>query len=52
MDYYWIRVYDYCFDRDMYGKGIKLDEFYIKGEEISRESVKKRGASQVFWRNS
>ena len=42
MNYFWIRVYDYQYDRDDYNKGILLDEFYIKGEDITREEAKTR----------
>lgn len=44
--YFWIRVFDYNYERDSdyesesYGKGIMLDEFYIKGEDLTREQVK------------
>lgn len=38
MNYFWIRVYDYQNDRDQQGKGIMLDEFYIK--DVTREAAK------------
>lgn len=28
--YWWIRIYDYDWDRDRYDKGILLDEYYLK----------------------
>ncbi|CAM3317991.1 hypothetical protein HP548_12390 [Paenibacillus taichungensis] len=38
-NYYWIRVFDYKFERDQSDKGVMLDEFYTK-ELTDRESVK------------
>lgn len=37
--YFWIRVYDYVYERDQYEKGTKLDEFYLK-DMTNREEVK------------
>lgn len=28
--YFWVRLFDYNFERDMYSKGTMLDEYYIK----------------------
>lgn len=42
MNYYWIRIYDFDFERDNYDKGIMLDEFYIKGENLTREETKEK----------
>ncbi|CAI3548211.1 GIY-YIG nuclease family protein [Clostridium neonatale] len=41
MNYYWIRVFEYSYEKDGYEKGTLLDEFYLKGEDISREAAKK-----------
>ena len=41
INYFWIRVFDYNFNRDSYDKGILLDEFYLKDENLCREDVKK-----------
>jgi hypothetical protein len=38
--YYWIRVFDFDFERDCYDKGILLDEFYLKDISGGREEVK------------
>lgn len=50
INYYWIRIYDYKKDdelksyaeEDMWGKykGILLDEYYLSGEEMTREQAK------------
>lgn len=40
INYYWIRVFQYDRERDSYEKGILLDEFYLKGEELSKNDVK------------
>lgn len=42
MNYFWIRVYEYNFERDSYDKGIMLDEFYVKGENLTREDTKEK----------
>lgn len=39
--YYWVRIYDYAFERDMYEKGTMLDEYYLEGVLGGREVVKK-----------
>lgn len=39
-NYYWVRVFDYDYERDLFDKGVLLDEFYLKGL-ISREDAKK-----------
>ncbi len=52
--YFWIRVFDYVYERDSnydseslsFGKGVLLDEFYLKGENIDRESVKQEVKSR------
>lgn len=38
--YYWIRVYDYNFERDSSEKGTLLDEFYLKDIYEGRNEVK------------
>lgn len=38
-NYYWIRVFDYKYERDQSDKGVMLDEFYTK-DSADRESVK------------
>lgn len=47
MNYFWVRVFDYVHERDSnyenelsFGKGVMLDEFYLQGEELDRESAK------------
>lgn len=35
--YFWIRVFDYKYDRDSYSKGILLDEFYTNDIEDKNE---------------
>lgn len=40
MKYFWVRIYDYDIERDSYEKGTLLDEFYIKGEEETRDTAK------------
>lgn len=40
INYYWIRVYEYCYERDLGEKGILLDEFYTRGLELTREQSK------------
>lgn len=40
--YYWIRVFEYSYEKDENEKGTMLDEFYLKGENISRDDVKKQ----------
>lgn len=39
MKYYWIRIFDYNYERDGSSKGTKLDEFYLKNIE-DREKIK------------
>lgn len=39
--YYWIRLFDYNYERDEYEKGTMLDEFYLKDINEGREQVKK-----------
>ncbi|WP_373325658.1 GIY-YIG nuclease family protein [Sporomusa paucivorans] len=39
-NYFWVRVFDYDFERDDYDKGIMLDEFYLKDLEGGREEAK------------
>jgi hypothetical protein len=39
--YYWVRVFDYDFERDRYDKGTLLDEFYLKDVAGGREEAKK-----------
>jgi hypothetical protein len=45
-NYFWVRVFDYNFDRDAYDKGIMLDEFYLKdlvgGREEAKQAVRDR----------
>jgi hypothetical protein len=45
-EYYWVRVFDYIFDRDSNEKGIMLDEFYLKDVPGGREEVKERVKEQ------
>lgn len=43
--YYWVRIFDYVFERDRHDKGILLDEFYLKdvaSREEAKEQVKER----------
>lgn len=40
MNYFWIRVFDYNREIDFYDKGTLLDEFYLKGETLTREEAK------------
>jgi hypothetical protein len=43
--YYWVRVFDYVFERDTYEKGVVLDEFYLKdiaSRDEAKEEVKTR----------
>lgn len=40
--YYWIRVYDYDYERDGYEKGSLLDEFYLSDIENGREEVREK----------
>lgn len=40
MNYFWVRVYDYVFQRDENEKGILLDEFYLKENDLTREKAK------------
>lgn len=45
MDYFWVRVYEYNYERDMFDKGIMLDEYYLKdieNKEIVKEDVRKK----------
>lgn len=45
MGYYWVRLYDYDFERDQYDKGILLDEFYFKdieNRDIAKEKVRNK----------
>jgi hypothetical protein len=50
-NYYWVRVYDYVHERDMFEKGTKLDEFYLKdvssGREGAKQAVKGRYCSRT-----
>jgi hypothetical protein len=40
-NYFWIRVFDYVYDRDTYEKGTMLDEFYVIGDrETAKQQVK------------
>lgn len=41
-NYFWIRIYDYNFERDKGEKGTLLDEFYLKDIEGGREKVKEQ----------
>ncbi|BBF41983.1 hypothetical protein lbkm_0663 [Lachnospiraceae bacterium KM106-2] len=51
MNYYWVRIYDYKYDDELKAyedpscfekyKGVMLDEYYLKGEELTRKEVKK-----------
>ncbi|MDQ7094188.1 hypothetical protein REC12_11365 [Desulfosporosinus sp. PR] len=55
-NYYWIRVFDYIHNRDSnyesesYGKGVMLDEFYLKdvigGRDAVKQFVKERYSGQ------
>jgi len=38
--YWWIRIFDYAFERDGHEKGTMLDEFYIKEADNDREKAK------------
>lgn len=46
-NYYWIRVFDYVYERDskwqseINDKGVLLDEFYLKDVVGGREEVKR-----------
>lgn len=43
--YFWIRVFDYNYERDMYDKGVLLDEYYLKDierREDAKTDVKKK----------
>ncbi|PWK05326.1 GIY-YIG nuclease family protein [Tumebacillus permanentifrigoris] len=40
MNYYWVRVFDYSNERDQHDKGTMLDEFYLKGDDLSRDAAK------------
>lgn len=46
MNYFWIRVFDYVYERDSnyesesFGKGVLLDEFYLKDIDMTREQAK------------
>lgn len=40
MKYFWIRVYEYNYGRDGRDKGIMLDEFYLKGDTLTRDEAK------------
>lgn len=42
MNYFWVRVFDYNYERDLHDKGILLDEFYLKGETLTREEAKQQ----------
>lgn len=42
MNYFWIRVYEYNYERDSCEKGILLDEFYLKGEGLTRNEAKEQ----------
>lgn len=46
MNYFWIRVFDYNHDRDLYDKGTMLDEFYLKGDTLTREETKQQTKSK------
>ncbi len=45
--YFWVRLFDYVYARDSnyenesYGKGVLLDEYYLKDVDLSREETKK-----------
>ncbi len=47
INYFWIRVFDYVFERDSnyenesFGKGVLLDEYYLKDADLTREEAKK-----------
>ncbi len=44
ISYYWVRIYDYKNDVLVLSndsKGILIDEYYIKGEELDRDNAKK-----------
>lgn len=51
MNYFWVRVYDYDFERDLYDKGVLLDEFYLKdiagGRNEAKQIVKERYVGQT-----
>ncbi|NLW47420.1 MAG: hypothetical protein GXY86_08800 [Firmicutes bacterium] len=42
MNYFWVRVFDYNYERDLHDKGILLDEFYLKGETLTRDEAKQQ----------
>ncbi|WP_236896926.1 hypothetical protein [Clostridium beijerinckii] len=42
MKYYWVRVFDYNLEMHEYDQGTLLDEFYLKGEELTREEAKEQ----------
>ncbi len=42
MKYLWIRIFEYNLERDSYDKGVLLDEFYLRGEDLTRESAKEK----------
>lgn len=48
--YFWVRVYDYVYDRDSHEKGVLLDEFYLKdvvgGRDGAKIEVKSRYVGQ------
>lgn len=46
MKYFWVRVFEYNYERDKHDKGVLLDEFYIKGEELTRETSKEEVKSR------
>ena len=54
LNYYWVRVYDYKYEKKLEEiansseigfferyKGVLLDEYYLSGEELERNNVKK-----------
>lgn len=42
MNYFWVRVFEYIHERDLYDKGVMLDEFYLKSESLTRENAKRQ----------
>ena len=52
INYFWVRVFDYVFERDSnyenesFGKGVLLDEFYLKGTDLTREQAKQEARNR------
>lgn len=51
--YWWVRIFDYNFERDRFDKGILLDEYYLKDifdRETAKQEVKDKSGIGTFAR--